>query len=74
MRGFYVGPKVSDADFKTWTDTFAKVMATPAYDKLREERGLFPLSMTGPQVDAYVKQQVAAYRKLVGDFGLTAAK
>jgi putative tricarboxylic transport membrane protein len=74
VRGFYVGPKVSDADFKAWTDTFAKVMATPAYDKLREERGLFPLSMTGPQVDAYVKQQVAAYRKLVGDFGLTAAK
>ena len=47
IRGFYVGPKVSDADFKVWTDTFAKMMATPAYDKLRTERGLYPFSLTG---------------------------
>ena len=70
IRGFYVGPKVSDADFKLWTDTFAKMMATPAYDKLRTERGLYPFSLTGPEMDAYVKKQVDAYRKLVGEFGL----
>ena len=29
IRGFYMGPKVSDADFKVWSDTFAKMMATP---------------------------------------------
>ena len=32
---------MSDADFKVWSDTFAKMMATPGYDKLRAERGLF---------------------------------
>ena len=38
--------------------------------------GLCPLSLTGAEVDAYVKQQVAGYRKLAQDFGLavTAAK
>jgi len=73
IRGFYVGPKVSDADYKTWTETFAKVMATPGYEKLRTERGLYAFSLTGPEFDAYVKKQVAAYRKLVADFGLAAA-
>ena len=70
VRGFYVGPKVSDADYKTWADTFTKLMATPAYDKLRNERGLFPMALTGAPLDAYVKKQVAGYRKLAEEFGL----
>ncbi len=74
IRGFYLGPKVSDADFKVWSDTFAKMMATPAYDKARAERGLYPFALTGAQADAHVKQQVAAYRKLAEDFGLAVAK
>ena len=70
IRGFYLGPKVSDADYKVWADTFSKMMATPAYNALRAERGLFPLAMTGPELDAYVKKQVAGYRKLADEFGL----
>jgi len=71
IRGFYLGPKVSDADFKVWSDTFAKMMATPAYDKARTERGLYPFALTGAQAEAHIKQQVAIYRKLAVDFGLT---
>ena len=74
IRGFYMGPKVSDADFAAWTSTFTKMMATPAYDKLRTERGLFSFAMTGPELDAYVKKQVAQYRTLVAEFGLVVAK
>lgn len=48
-------------------------MATPAYAKLRDERGLYPFSLTGAELDAYVKKQVAGYRKLVADFGLAVA-
>lgn len=70
IRGFYMGPKVSDADYKTWSDTFAKMMATKEFEKLRAERGLFPFALTGEQADAYVKQRVAAYKKLVDEFGL----
>lgn len=73
VRGFYVGPKVSDADAKVWTDTFAKLLGSPAFDKLRAERGLYPMALTGAEADAYVKKQVASYRKLVQDFGLAAA-
>ena len=72
FRGFYVGPKVSDADYKVWADTFHKMMASPEFEKLRAERGLFPLSMSGPEVDVFVKKQVNTYRALVKDFGLAA--
>lgn len=74
VRGFYLGPKVSDADYATWSDTFSKMMATPAYDRLRTERGLFPLALVGKELDTYVKRQVADYRKLVEEFGLNVAK
>lgn len=74
IRGFYVGPKVSDADYKIWVDTFSKMMATPEFNKLRGERGLFKFAMTGPELDAYVKQRVAAYRTMAADFGLNVAK
>jgi putative tricarboxylic transport membrane protein len=73
IRGFYLGPKVSDADFKVWSDIFNKMMATPAFAKVRAERGLFPFAKTGPDLDAYVKQRVADYRKLAGEFGLNVA-
>jgi putative tricarboxylic transport membrane protein len=70
IRGFYMGPKVAEADYKVWVDTFSKMMATKEWDKLRQERGLFPFAMTGSELDAYVKKQVAGYKKLAGDFGL----
>jgi putative tricarboxylic transport membrane protein len=74
IRGYYVGPKVSDADYKVWVDTFNKMMATPAFEKLRAERGLFPFAKTGADLDGYIKQRVAFYRTLAGEFGLNVAK
>lgn len=73
IRGFYLGPKVSDADYKVWADTFAKMMVTPTFVKLRAERGLFAFDKTGAELDAYVKQRVAYYRTLAADFGLNVA-
>lgn len=61
---------MSDADYKTWADTFNKLLATPAYDKLRNERGLFPMALTGAPLDAFVKKQVTTYCKLAEEFGL----
>ena len=74
IRGFYVGPKVSDADYKVWVDIFNKMMATPEFNKLRGERGLFKFAMTGTEVDAYIKKRVATYRTMAADFGLNVAK
>lgn len=74
IRGFYLGPKVSDADYKVWVDTFNKMMATPAFNKLRAERGLFLFSTTGAELDSFVKRRTADYRTLVAEFGLNVAK
>ena len=73
IRGFFMGPKVSDADFKVWSDTFAKMMATPEYDKLRAERGLFKFALTGKELDAFIKDRMVAYRQLASDFKLKVA-
>lgn len=74
IRGFYMGPKVSDADFKVWSDAFSKVMATPAYDKLRAQRGLFKFSLTGNELDTFIKERMGAYRQLAKDFNLKVAQ
>ncbi len=74
IRGYYVGPKVSDADFKTWVATFDKMMATPEFAKARADRGLFEFSKTGADLDKFVKERVAFYRTIAADFGLNVAK
>jgi putative tricarboxylic transport membrane protein len=74
VRGFYLGPKVSDADYKIWVDTFNKMVATPAFAKLRSERGLYPYNKSGKELNDYVIQSVAEYRKIAADFGLNVAK
>lgn len=70
IRGFYVGPKVSAAEYAFWEQGFRKVMATPEFAKLREEHNLFPFSLTGAAMDAYVKRQVRQYHKIATSFGL----
>ena len=70
IRGFYVGPKVSDKDYQFWVDAFDKTMTSPEYAKLREQQGLFPFSKTGKDLDDYVKQQVKNYAELADSFGL----
>ncbi len=70
IRGYYMGPKVSDADYKYWVDAFNKMLATKEFAKLREERELFPFAKTGADLDAYVKKAVPEYRKIAAELGL----
>jgi len=74
VRGFYVGPKVSDGDYKAWTDLFARLLASKDYERLLAERGLFSFALTGAELEAYVKRSVLAYRKVAEDFGLSVAR
>ncbi|WP_207887218.1 tripartite tricarboxylate transporter substrate binding protein [Pseudomonas sp. 30_B] len=70
VRGFYVGPKVSDEDYQFWKASFDKLLASEDFAKLRDQRELFPFAMTGPELDAYVKKQVTQYKQLAREFGL----
>ena len=70
IRGFYVGPDVSDEDYNWWVENFDKMMADPKFEELRQQQGLFPFSTTGEELDSYVKERVGYYRDLANDFGL----
>lgn len=70
VRGFYVGPEVSDADYKWWSDSFAKTVKSPEYEAALKQRNLFPLPMTGEETTAFVEKQVASYKTLAAEFGL----
>jgi putative tricarboxylic transport membrane protein len=70
IRGFYTGPKVSDADYKAWQDMMRKMMGTKEFADLRAQRGLQPFSLVGPELDAFVKTRVGEYRKQAEEFGL----
>lgn len=70
MRGFYVGPKVSDADYQWWVDAFNKLQQSDEFKKQRDLRGLFEFNKTGKELDDYVKKQVAWYRDKAKEFGL----
>ncbi len=70
IRGFYVGPKVSDADYQWWVDAFKKAMATPEFAELQAKQGLFPLNLAGAELDAYIKTRVKHYAELADSFGL----
>ena len=61
VRGFYVGPKVSDEDYQWWKASFDKLLASEDFARLRDQRELFPFAMTGEELDTYVKKQVADY-------------
>ncbi|MEJ8318101.1 Bug family tripartite tricarboxylate transporter substrate binding protein [Pseudomonas oryzihabitans] len=70
VRGFYLGPKVSDEDYNWWKTSFDKLLASDDFAKLRDQRELFPFAMTGPELDAYVQKEVARYRGMAKEFGL----
>ncbi|EOI3501980.1 Bug family tripartite tricarboxylate transporter substrate binding protein [Cronobacter dublinensis] len=70
IRGFYVGPKVSDADYQWWVQAFEKLQQTDEFKKQRDLRGLFEFNLTGKALDEYVKNQVNDYREKAKAFGL----
>ena len=69
-RGLYVGPKVSDADYKWWVDIVEKVSKTPEFRKEQESRGLYPFAMHGQAFGDYVKADVARFKVLAQEAGL----
>ncbi|GGJ92713.1 Bug family tripartite tricarboxylate transporter substrate binding protein [Pseudomonas matsuisoli] len=70
IMGYYLGPKVSDEDFKWWEERFTQLLDSETFEQTRERFSVQPFRLTGPALDAYVKKQVAEYRSLAKEFGL----
>ena len=69
-RGVYVGPKVTDAEYKWWADAIAKLVTTPEFKKEQEARGLFTFDLNGAAFDARVKDDVKRFKTLATEAGL----
>ena len=70
IRGFYMGPEVSDEQYNWWKQQFDSLLAREDFATLREQRDLLPLSVTGDELKALVFKQVEEYKALAGEFGL----
>ncbi|NEN76152.1 tripartite tricarboxylate transporter substrate binding protein [Pelistega sp. NLN82] len=70
IRGFYVGPKITDEQYQFWVNAFDKLMQTPEFAQLQEQQGLFPFNKTGAELDTFVKERVEKYKALADSFGL----
>ncbi|MDS1139154.1 tripartite tricarboxylate transporter substrate binding protein [Pusillimonas sp. SM2304] len=70
IRGFYVGPKVSDEEYNWWVEAFKQTQDSPEFAALQQKQGLFPFKKAGAELDAYVKERVKAYAELADSFGL----
>ncbi len=69
-RGYYVGPKVSDADYAWWVKTFETLAKTPEFAAERDARGLFPFTVIGKAFDDRVKTDVTRFKELAKEAGL----
>lgn len=74
IRGYYMGPEVSDASYEWWKAQFDKMLADPKFAALRTQRELLPFAMTGDELTQYVLKQTEELRKLSGEFNLVEAK
>jgi putative tricarboxylic transport membrane protein len=70
IRGLWMGPGVSDADYRRWVRTFEDIEASPGFAQLRSEAGLYPFSLTGDALTRYIKQAVSDYNKQARQFNL----
>lgn len=70
VRGVYVGPQVPEADVKAWALLFDRLMATPEFDRLRTQHGLYPFAATGPALREYLQAQTRHYTEIADRFGL----
>jgi putative tricarboxylic transport membrane protein len=70
IRGVWMGPGVSDADYKRWVQAFDRMEAAPGFAQMRLDAGLYPFSLTGDALTRYIKQAVADYNRQARDFNL----
>ncbi|WP_082866142.1 Bug family tripartite tricarboxylate transporter substrate binding protein [Marinomonas gallaica] len=70
MRGYYLGPKVSDDAYEYWSNKFAEAYKTDGFKQTVAEKGLMPFYMHGEALDEYVKVRVQDMRELAKAAGL----
>ncbi len=71
VRGFYMGPGVSDEHYRKWVSAFDRMMTDPGFDALRAAHGLYPFALTGDALTSYVRKTVDDYGRQAKELGLS---
>ena len=70
IRGVWMGPDVSDADYRRWVGAFARVAPSPEFARMREQAGLYPFTLTGDALTRYIERSIADYNRQAVQFKL----
>lgn len=70
VRGVWMGPGVSDADYRAWVGRFDRMLGSPEFARQRAQQGLFPFALTGQALTDYVNKAVRDYERQAGQFRL----
>ncbi|XYJ08213.1 tripartite tricarboxylate transporter substrate binding protein [Telluria sp. B2] len=70
IRGVWMGPGVSERDYRRWVAAFDGVDASPEFARLREQAGMYPFSLTGEALTGYIRQSIADYNRQAAQFNL----
>jgi putative tricarboxylic transport membrane protein len=70
IRGVWMGPGVSDADYRRWVQAFDRIESAPEFAQMRSKIGLYPLALTGDALTRYIRQAVADYKRQARQFNL----
>jgi putative tricarboxylic transport membrane protein len=70
IRGVWMGPGVSDADYRRWVQAFDQMEASPQFAKMRADAGLYPFSISGDALTQYIKKAVNDYNRQARQFNL----
>ena len=70
VRGLYLGPGVSDTDYKAWVTLIDRATSSAGFAQLRERHGMYQFTLTGPALDKFVEQSADKYRALARQLNL----
>ncbi|UNU73799.1 tripartite tricarboxylate transporter substrate binding protein [Moraxella nasovis] len=74
IRGYYMGPDVSEESYQWWKAQFDAMLADPKFAKLRAQRELLPFAMTGDELTQYIYKETEALRQRSQEFNLVENK
>ncbi len=71
LRGIYMGPGVSERDYRDWSEALHRAAAHASFPKELAAAGFQPGWLMGQALEEQVNQQIARYRQMAAEFGRT---
>lgn len=71
LRGIYMGPGVTDRDYRDWSEALNRAAAHSSFFKELADVGFQPGWLVGQALEDQIKHQMQTYRQLAAEFGLS---